>query len=81
MSDPDWVEGQMPQPQPDFAAVVAEIEDEARRTRAAGDTPVELIERLDAEFDRFAPRSHHRTGVEGAIRSVEAAAFINSHIG
>lgn len=60
-----------------FADVVAEIEAETERRRAAGEYPPELLERLDAEFDRFAPLSYRRTGLEGAIRAVESAAFVN----
>lgn len=60
-----------------FADVVAEIEAETQRRRSSGEYPPELIERLDSEFDRFAPLSFRRTGVDGAIRAVETAAFIN----
>lgn len=60
-----------------FDAVVAEIEAETERRRASGEYPPELLERLDAEFDRFAPLSFRRTGIDGAIRAVESAAFVN----
>ena len=62
---------------PGFADVVAEIEAETERRRTSGQYPRELLERLDAEFDRFAPLSFRRTGIDGAIRAVESAAFID----
>jgi len=60
-----------------FADVVAEIEAETERRRRSGEYPPELLERLDAEFDRFAPLSFRRTGIDGAIRAVESSAFVN----
>lgn len=60
-----------------FADVVAEIEAETERRRRSGEYPPELLERLDAEFDRFAPLSFRRTGIDGAIRAVESSSFIN----
>ena len=60
-----------------FADIVAEIEAETERRRNTGEYPPELLERLDAEFDRFAPLSFRRTGIDGAIRAVESAAFVN----
>ena len=60
-----------------FADVVAEIEAETQRRRANGEYSPELLERLDAEFDRFAPLTFRRTGIDGAIRAVESAAFID----
>ena len=65
-----------PDEQP-FADVVAEIMAEAQRRRDSGEYPIETLERLDAEFDRFAPLTYRRTGIDGAIRAVESAAFIN----
>lgn len=60
-----------------FSDVVAEIVAETERRRQSGEYPPELLERLDAEFDRFAPLSFRRTGMDGAVRAVEAAAFVN----
>jgi len=60
-----------------FDDVVAEIMAETERRRASGIYPAELLERLDSEFDRFAPLSFRRTGIEGAIRAVESAAYLN----
>ncbi len=91
MIGPPPPEGHMTEPFPDaaasddqyetddtgFADVVAEIEAETERRRMSGDYPAELLERLDSEFDRFAPLSFRRTGIDGAIRAVESAAFVN----
>lgn len=60
-----------------FDDVVAEIVAETDRRRASGVYPAELLEQLDSEFDRFAPLSFRRTGIDGAIRAVESAAFVN----
>ncbi len=61
----------------DLDTVVAEIRAEARRRRESGEFPPELLEHLDEEFNRFAPLTFRRTGIDGAIRAVETAAFIN----
>lgn len=60
-----------------FAHIVVEIETETERRRRSGEYPPELLERLDAEFDRFAPLTFRRTGIDGAIRAVESSAFVN----
>ncbi len=61
----------------DLDTVVAEIQAEARRRRESGEFPPELLEHLDEEFNRFAPLTFRRTGIDGAIRAVETASFIN----
>jgi len=60
-----------------FDDVVSEIVAETERRRASGLYPPDLLARLDSEFDRFAPISFRRTGIDGAIRAVESAAFVN----
>lgn len=64
----------------DFSAIVDEIVAEAQRRRDSGEFSVETLERLDAEFDRFAPLTYRRTGIDGAIRAVESASFINVEV-
>ena len=61
----------------DFTDIVNDIVAEAQRRRDSGEYSAERLERLDAEFDRFAPLTYRRIGVEGAIRAVESAAFIS----
>lgn len=60
-----------------FADIVDEITAEALRRRNSGDYPADVLEQLDTEFDRFAPLTYRRTGIDGAIRAVESASFIN----
>ncbi len=60
-----------------FQDVVAEIVAEAKRRRDSGEYSAADLERLDSEFDRFAPLTYRRTGIDGAIRAVESASFIN----
>lgn len=69
--------GEVPESGIDLQTVVAEIEAEAQRRRESGEFPPELLEHLDEEFNRFAPLTFRRTGIDGAIRAVETAAFIN----
>lgn len=60
-----------------FADIAAEVTAEAHRRRTSGEYPADVLERLDADFDRFAPLTYRRTGIDGAIRAVESAAFVN----
>lgn len=64
----------------DFSSIVDEIVAEAQRRRDSGEYSTETLEHLDAEFDRFAPLTYRRTGIDGAIRAVESAAFINVEV-
>ncbi|MDG2113192.1 MAG: hypothetical protein P8N02_11335, partial [Actinomycetota bacterium] len=60
-----------------FAGVVAEIEAEAERRTADGDYPRALLRSLDEEFRRWIPDTGRASGVEDAIRSIEAAAYVD----
>lgn len=60
-----------------FASVVAEIEAEAQRRTDDGDYPRALLRSLDEEFRRWIPATGRATGVEDAIRSIEAAAYVD----
>ena len=60
-----------------FAGVVADIEAEAARRTADGDYPRALLRSLDEEFRRWIPDTGRGTGVEDAVRAIEAAAYID----
>lgn len=60
-----------------FAGVVAEIEAEAERRTAEGEYPRALLRSLDEEFRRWIPDTGRASGVEDAIRSIEAAAYVD----
>lgn len=60
-----------------FAGVVAEIEAEAERRTADGDYPRALLRSLDEEFRRWIPDTGRASGIEDAIRSIEAAAYVD----
>lgn len=60
-----------------FAGVVAEIEAEAHRRTESGDYPRALLRSLDEEFRRWIPDAGRASGVEDAIRSIEAAAYVD----
>ncbi len=60
-----------------FEKVVAEIEAEAERRTADGHYPRALLRSLDEEFRRWIPDTGRAAGVEDAIRSIEAAAYID----
>ncbi|MCP3937162.1 MAG: hypothetical protein GY708_17545 [Actinomycetia bacterium] len=67
-------------PNMDFSGIVDEIITEAQRRRDSGEYSLDTLEHLDAEFDRFAPLTYRRTGIDGAIRAVESAAFISVEV-
>lgn len=58
--------------------VMAEIDAEVRRRRAAGDLPPSMERELDDLFLRYAPETGGRDApASSAVRAVEAAAFID----
>ncbi len=63
-----------------FERVVAEIEAEAERRTADGQYPRALLRSLDEEFRRWIPDTGRAAGIEDAIRSIEAASYIDPSV-
>ncbi len=63
-----------------FASVVAEVEQEAARRTEEGDYPRALLRRLDETFRRWIPEGGRSTGIDDAIRSIEAASYIDAGV-
>jgi len=57
--------------------VLAEIDDEVRQRRAAGDLPVRLERELDELFLEYSPVAGRGGGLAEQLRMVDAAAFID----
>jgi len=60
-----------------LATVMAEIDEEVRRRRAAGDLPARLERELDELFLQHSPVTGQGGGLGEALRMVDAAAFID----
>ena len=60
-----------------LAKVMAEIDEEVDRRRTSGDLPLRLEHELDELFLRFSPMASRFGGLEEAIGSVEASAYID----
>jgi len=68
VSEPDAV---------DLDRVMAEIREEVRARRAAGDFPPSLERDLDRVFDRFVPREALDADFDQAIQAADRAAYVN----
>ena len=68
MSEPDSI---------DLDRVMAEVREEVRARRAAGDFPPSLERDLDRLFDRFVPREALDSDFSEAIQAADRAAYIN----
>jgi 2-polyprenyl-3-methyl-5-hydroxy-6-metoxy-1,4-benzoquinol methylase len=74
--------GGAPEPAPSerLAKVMAEIDDEVRRRRAAGDFPPSFERRLDLIFSRFTPVAVHDTHFEETLKLADRSAYVDIEV-